>query len=116
MARKPVKNRRVPDAKSPSNQKRRTPDLPSPADGTSAEVEIIPADAHGDGEVSAAEPAPVVLDPIEADNDGPDADGTDEAVDESRLPGLDEIDGRQEFGGALVPFDPLSRYLAELRR
>jgi RNA polymerase sigma-32 factor len=44
-----------------------------------------------------------------------------ETVDESRLPGIDDPDenadhGPAGAGGSLVPFDPLSRYFAELRR
>ena len=41
------------------------------------------------------------------------------AVTESRLPGLDkgeQADREESSGGQLVPVDPLSRYLAELRR
>jgi RNA polymerase sigma-32 factor len=43
------------------------------------------------------------------------------AVDESRLPGVDNADenanhGPVGAGGSLVPFDPLGRYFAELRR
>jgi RNA polymerase sigma-32 factor len=114
MARKPVKNRRFPDAKAPSHQRRRTPAARSMAD--EASVEVIPADANAESDTPVAEPSAVVLDPIEADADTPDADGTDAVVDDSRLPGIEEIDGRHESAGALVPFDPLSRYLAELRR
>jgi RNA polymerase sigma-32 factor len=39
------------------------------------------------------------------------------AVEDSRLPGLDEeSDTSASDAGSLVPFDPLSRYLAEIRR
>jgi len=48
-------------------------------------------------------------------------DVTAVAVDESRLPGVDDQDenagqGPAGASGSLVPFDPLSRYFAELRR
>jgi RNA polymerase sigma-32 factor len=39
----------------------------------------------------------------------------DGAVEESRLPGIDD-DEKVETGGAIVPYDPLSRYLSEIRR
>jgi RNA polymerase sigma-32 factor len=42
-----------------------------------------------------------------------DASIVERAVDDSRLPGLDE---READGGAVVPYDPLSRYLSEIRR
>lgn len=40
----------------------------------------------------------------------------DEAVEQSRLPGLDEAEAEEAAAGAVVPYDPLSRYLAEIRR
>jgi RNA polymerase sigma-32 factor len=40
----------------------------------------------------------------------------DAAVEESRLPGLDDDDEKVEAGGAVVPYDPLGRYLSEIRR
>ncbi|MBV8454907.1 MAG: RNA polymerase factor sigma-32 [Deltaproteobacteria bacterium] len=63
---------------------------------TKAAIELEPADT-----------------PIERDDD------FTAAVTESRLPNLDEseqINGQTSAGGQLVPVDPLSRYLAELRR
>lgn len=49
---------------------------------------------------------------IAADDDG--ASVVDGAVDNSRLPGLDESESGS--GGSVVPYDPLSRYLSEIRR
>lgn len=42
----------------------------------------------------------------------------DQAVGESRLPGLDEgaASAEEETTGAVVPYDPLGRYLGEIRR
>ncbi len=61
--------------------------------------------------------------PLEVEVSAADDDEAPEVtVDETRLPGLDELEeGHSESAaasdtGSLVPFDPLSRYLSEIRR
>jgi RNA polymerase sigma-32 factor len=78
------------------------------------EAEVV---AHGEGlpaEEIIAEEAPLEVEaPAVVDEEG------GAAVDESRLPGLEETEEGVAAGtepGTLVPFDPLSRYLAEIRR
>ena len=75
------------------------------------EVEIV-----ADRELPAAESA-VELEPASSPLERDDDFTT--AVTESRLPNLDggeQASDETSSGGQLVPFDPLSRYLAELRR
>ncbi len=72
------------------------------------ETEAIRLDPEAEEPVEAAE------DPVELTSYREAGEPLDEAVAESRLPGLDDDGDRAE--GSLVPFDPLNRYLAEIRR
>lgn len=81
-----------------------------------AENEPIEAEIIAGNEPPVTEAA-VELEP--ADGSIEQDDDFTAAVTESRLPNLDEsehTDGETSAGGQLVPVDPLSRYLAELRR
>jgi RNA polymerase sigma-32 factor len=117
MARKPGKNRRR-GAKVSGGELRSSPRRSPTSRQEPVEIEVIASDG-----AAAPIPDPAVEDaPPELDTPRP-SDEPDEAVvftavDESRLPGLDDTsrDIPAAEGGSLVPFDPLSRYLAEMRR
>src|SRR5438128_2136550 len=74
------------------------------------ETEAITLEPESDGEAVAGhdEPAGMALDHRTDDL-------SDQAVEQSRLPGLDDGEAPETSGGSLVPYDPLSRYLSELR-
>jgi len=78
------------------------------------EVEAVARDEDLPGEAE----APLEVEVSAADDD----DAAAVTVNETRLPGLDELEeGHSEAAaasdtGSLVPFDPLSRYLSEIRR
>ena len=86
---------------------------------------VHPAKAPGAAEVIETEAVPVEiseeLPAADAALATPPADDggvalVDHAVDESRLPGLDESEPAGGESGSVVPYDPLSRYLSEIRR
>src|SRR5216684_1512888 len=78
-------------------------------DEEAVETEAVTLEPEADGEAAGPdEPIAVALDHA-AD------DPSDQAVAQSRLPGLDDGEAAANAGGALVPYDPLSRYLNELR-
>ncbi|MGO9265578.1 MAG: RNA polymerase sigma factor RpoD/SigA [Candidatus Binataceae bacterium] len=72
------------------------------------ETEAVPVELLE--EVPAVDDALATTPASASEDDG--ASLVDRVVDDSRLPGLDE----SESGGAVVPYDPLSRYLSEIRR
>src|SRR5208283_512433 len=83
-----------------------------PADAPEAaeiiETEAVPVELLE--EVPAVDDALATTPASASEDDG--ASLVDRVVDDSRLPGLDE----SESGGAVVPYDPLGRYLSEIRR
>ncbi|HZP44706.1 MAG TPA: RNA polymerase factor sigma-32 [Candidatus Binataceae bacterium] len=95
--------------------RRVTPDdgkivTPRPApDNEFIEAEAVPV---LDGDAS-AEPAEAIT-PLALDSD--EEAIFDEAAAEGRLPELSDTASADTAGGAVVPYDPLSRYLAEIRR
>ncbi|HVN89217.1 MAG TPA: RNA polymerase factor sigma-32 [Candidatus Binataceae bacterium] len=84
---------------------------------------VAPADVDHDEDVveaeavrlepDAEEPVDAPTDPVELSSYHEEEEPLDEAVAESRLPGIDE---EGAASGPLVPYDPLNRYLAEIRR
>jgi RNA polymerase sigma-32 factor len=114
MARKPRKLTRIGRATPRGRASRTSPAAKSAVTHEPIEAEVV---AHGEGlpaEEIIAKEAPLEVEaPAVADEEGA------AAVDESRLPGLEETEEGVAAGtepGPLVPFDPLSRYLAEIRR
>jgi RNA polymerase sigma-32 factor len=74
------------------------------------ETEAVTLDSEADGDAAGRD------EPIAVAPDHPADDSSDQAVRESRLPGLDDGEAPESSGGSLVPYDPLSRYLSELRQ
>ncbi|HJU28029.1 MAG TPA: RNA polymerase factor sigma-32, partial [Candidatus Binataceae bacterium] len=75
------------------------------------EAEVV---AREEGDIDAI-PADAAVAADYADSGG-DAGGNDGAVIPGRLAGMDDERGEGAPAGSLVPVDPLSRYLAEIRR
>ena len=116
MARKPGKTRRIAGGTAAGRGKRLRPVENRPLDDEPIEAEVI-ARQEPDETASPADEA-VSVDYAQDSGDDSAAAAVDEAaVSRSRLPGIDE-DGAEKApaSGSLVPVDPLSRYLAEIRR
>jgi RNA polymerase sigma-32 factor len=79
-------------------------------DDEAVETEAVTLDSNADDPGTAAD------EPIAVAVDHPADDASNQAVGESRLPGLDDGKSPESRDGALVPYDPLSRYLSELRQ
>lgn len=79
------------------------------AEPVEVEVEVLPADDRDD-----SAPAEIVLNPDAAAALEP--DHTDSEDGDALLSAAEEAEAAAEKQAALVPFDPLSRYLAEVRR
>jgi RNA polymerase sigma-32 factor len=111
MARKPGKSSRTRRAK---------PSRALPADKFSPEGQLVSPEVVAHESDSLAESPVASEEAHEAEILPPeDEESVGAAVEESRLPGVDEEDGaakRPAEAGSLVPFDPLSRYLSEIRR
>ena len=115
MARKPRKSARIKRATPPGRAARESQTAESAVTPQPIEAEVV-AEENRPAEEILAEKAPVE---VEAGAAGDEEEVTAVAVDESRLPGLDEAEEDAAAGaepGPLVPFDPLSRYLTEIRR
>jgi RNA polymerase sigma-32 factor len=114
MARKPGKSPRLGRAK-PSPRGSRSSRVEERVPGTEPiEPEIVGSEETSSDELadSQAHPREVEAFPVDEEEDL-----AATAVEDSRLPGLDEeSDASASDAGSLVPFDPLSRYLAEIRR
>jgi RNA polymerase sigma-32 factor len=86
-------------------------------DAESAQDEVVEAEVVPPGELSATQDS---LAEEPADNlVNDDGDFSSAAITDSRLPDFEDDQrarGEGDAGGQLVPIDPLSRYLAELRR
>jgi RNA polymerase sigma-32 factor len=74
------------------------------------ETEAVTLDPEADGEATGHD------EPIAVAGDHAADDPSDQAVEQSRLPGLGDDAAAESPGSALVPYDPLSRYLSELRQ
>jgi RNA polymerase sigma-32 factor len=83
-------------------------DLDETIETDAVPVEPVVADVVED----AADPAAAEALPFDPETE----ELADAAVEDSRLPGLDDGDEKVEAGGAVVPYDPLGRYLSEIRR
>jgi RNA polymerase sigma-32 factor len=79
-------------------------------DDEAVETEAVTLDSEADGEVAGHD------EPVAVAGDQAADDPSDQAVEQSRLPGLGDGEAAESPGGALVPYDPLSRYLSELRQ
>ncbi len=108
MARKPAKRRAIRQPKGKTGPRLLRP-VPKEDDSV-IETEAVPLPVEDElNDTAAAKPVA-----LSAEHDT-EVIG-DEAVLESRLPGSDEAEGSPETSGAVVPYDPLSRYLSEIRR
>jgi RNA polymerase sigma-32 factor len=114
MARKPGKSSRTGRAKSaPRAPKALRVDERVPRD-EAIEPEIVASDEADTETMSDPEEHPREVEALPIDDEETIAEA---AVEDSRLPGLDDEERDQASEAAsLVPFDPLSRYLAEIRR
>ena len=108
MARKPGNQAR----KRRSGVARKVHPAKAPGAAEVIETEAVPLEVSE--ELPAADSALATSPALPADDGG--AALVDHVVDDSRLPGLDESEPAGGESGSVVPYDPLSRYLSEIRR
>jgi RNA polymerase sigma-32 factor len=114
MARKPGKSSRSGRAKSAPRAPRASRADERLPDDEAIEPEIVASDEADAKRASDSEERPREVEALPVDDEETIAEA---AVEDSRLPGLDDDEREQASEAAsLVPFDPLSRYLAEIRR
>ncbi len=114
MARKPGKSSRSGRAKSAPRAPRASRADERLPDDEAIEPEIVASDEADTETASDPEERPREVEALPVDDEETIAEA---AVEDSRLPGLDDDEREQASEAAsLVPFDPLSRYLAEIRR
>jgi RNA polymerase sigma-32 factor len=114
MARKPGKSSRSGRAKSAPRAPRALRVDERLPDDEAIEPEIVASGEADTKTASDSEERPREVEALPVDDEEATAEA---AVEDSRLPGLDDEEREQASGAAsLVPFDPLSRYLAEIRR
>jgi RNA polymerase sigma-32 factor len=112
MARKPGKTKRIAGGTAAGRNKRLRPVENRPVDDEPIEAEVIAREEPDD-----AADAPVEVDLAPQSEEDPATTALEAATVSSRLPGIDDDGGEKaSVGGSLVPVDPLSRYLAEIRR
>jgi RNA polymerase sigma-32 factor len=111
MARKPRKTRRITDAAPGSRSKRLRPVENRPLDDEPIEAEVI---ARGEGDAEEAAPLTDEAGVLENPADSVD-DPVPAAILDGHIPVAGDADA-ESGAGSLVPVDPLSRYLAEIRR